>query len=290
MNLRLKAGHGGASSATLDASMDTSEPTWREAWEPLTPRGVAAFAGSSLGRLLLVQLLVALLAAGSVGWFLKTGWFPVVRSAIQAMPPEGDLANRHLAWKGQNPAQLAQNRFLGIGVDMYHSMQLGREAHLQIEFGEQDFRIYSLPGYEVFDYSPDWNYAFNRTALEPWWGAWQPWILVGALVLVVASLMISWTLLATIYCVPVRLFSFFENRDLNLRQSWLLSGAAMMPGALFLTAGIVGYTFGLMDLIRLGGVFGLHFVVGWIYLIISPFFCPRHPATKKQNGNPFATK
>jgi hypothetical protein len=269
--------------------VSTTEPTLRTAWEPLTPRGVAAFASASLGRLLLVQLLVAFLAAASVGWFLKTGWFPVVRDAIQAMPSNGNLGNGHLSWNGTSPQQLAQNRFLGIAVDLYHSGELGREAHLQLEFGQEDFRVYALPGYEVYYYSPDWNYAFNRTALEPWWGAWRPWILIGALTSVVAALMISWTLLATIYCVPVRVLSFLENRDLNLRQSWLLSGAAMMPGALFLTMGIVGYTLGLMDLIRLGAVFGLHFVVGWIYLLISPFFCPRHPATKKEKDNPFAS-
>ncbi|HZV36691.1 MAG TPA: hypothetical protein VFB72_19095 [Verrucomicrobiae bacterium] len=276
------------SPADVDTT-DPNEPTWGTAWEPLTPRGVAAFAGASLGRLLLVQLIVALFAAATVGWFLKTGWFPVVREAIQAMPDEGSLRYGRLAWNGKNPQQLAQNRFLSIGVDLYHSMQLGREAHLQVEFGQTDFRIGALPGYDVFDYSPDSNYAFNRTALEPWWGAWQPWIFVGALACVVAGLMISWTLLATIYFLPVRVLSFLENRDLDLRQSWLLSGAAMMPGALFMIAGIAAYTLGLIDLIRLAAVFGLHFLVGWIYLVISPFFCPRHPAAaKKEKGNPFA--
>ncbi len=38
-----------------------AEPT--AAWEPFTPRGVAAFAGAGFGRLLLVQFIVALLAA-----------------------------------------------------------------------------------------------------------------------------------------------------------------------------------------------------------------------------------
>ena len=36
------------------------------AWEPLTPYGVAAFARATPGRLLLVQLVVALLAAGVI--------------------------------------------------------------------------------------------------------------------------------------------------------------------------------------------------------------------------------
>jgi hypothetical protein len=38
----------------------------RQAWQPFTPRGVAAFAAASLGRLLLVQGLVAALVAALV--------------------------------------------------------------------------------------------------------------------------------------------------------------------------------------------------------------------------------
>lgn len=270
--------------------MSTDEPIWRTAWEPLTPRGVAAFAGSSLGRLLAVQFLVALLASGSVAWFLETGWYPVVWDAIHNLPHDGDnILNGKLEWSGESPQQqLAQNRFLGLAVDLYHSGELGREAHLQVEFGREDFRIYSLLGYTVIDYPPDWNSAFNRTGLEPWWGAWSPWIMISTCLVVMVALMLSWTLLATVYCVPVRVFSFLENRDLEWGQSWLLAGAAMMPGALFLTAGIAAYTLGWLDLIRLGGIFGLHFVVGWIYLIISPFFCPLHSAVKKASANPFA--
>ena len=53
-----------------------AEPTF--AWEPLTPRGVAAFARANFSRLLLVQFIVALLAAASVVWFLDDGCFPTI--------------------------------------------------------------------------------------------------------------------------------------------------------------------------------------------------------------------
>ena len=43
--------------------MNVSASTF--AWEPLTPRGVAAFARARLGRLLLVQFIAALLASGT---------------------------------------------------------------------------------------------------------------------------------------------------------------------------------------------------------------------------------
>jgi len=268
--------------------MSGTAQTWRSAWEPLTPRGVAAFAGASVGRLLLVQLLVAALAAASVVWFLETAWFPVVRSAIHQLPAQGEITGGRLNWSGENSVQLAENRFLGVAVDLFHSGQLGREAHLQVEFGQEDLRIYSLPGYEVMEYPPDWTLPFNQAELEPWWGAWQPALLAGAAAMTALGLMLAWTLLAAIYCAPVRIVSFLENRDLSWTQSWRLAGAAMLPGALFLTAGVVCYTLGWMDLIRLGGMFALHFIIGWIYLFISPLFCPPRLEARALPANPFA--
>jgi len=270
----------------MSTTVQTSEP----AWEPLTPRGVAAFARAPLGRLLLMQLFVAMLVAASVVWFLERSWFPVVRAAIHQLPAQGSIRGQQLNWVGESPVQLAQNRFLGFAVDLFHSGQLGREAHLQVEFGRADVRIYSLLGYEVMEYPPGWNVAFNQTTLEPWWGAWEPFILVSAATLTIVGLLASWFVLATLYCVPVWVISFLENRDLNLAQSWHLAGAAMMPGALFLTAGIVAYSLNLMDLIRFGGVWGLHFVVGWIYLGVAPLFCPRPSTEKVAHANPFETK
>ncbi|MDB6016567.1 MAG: hypothetical protein JWR19_1056 [Pedosphaera sp.] len=255
-----------------------------QAWEPLTPRGVAVFARASLGRLLLVQLMVALLAGGVVVWFLDQAWFPVVRSAIQQLPATGEISGEHLDWPGDTRIQLAANHFLGFAVDLNHSGQLGREAHLQIEFGREDLRVYGLLGYQPVAYPPGWRFALNRPELGPSWGAWEPFILAGAAAGTVVGLMLTWTLLATLYCLPVWFITLFENRDLNLRQSWRLAGAALMPGALFLTVAIICYGLNLVDLIRLGGLASLHFLIGWAYLFISPLFLPKvSAATLKPN-------
>ena len=71
------------------------------AWEPLTPRGVAAFARAKLGRLLFVQFIVALLAAVAVVWFLDDGCFPTIGAAIRSLPATGDIPLRQtgLAWR-----------------------------------------------------------------------------------------------------------------------------------------------------------------------------------------------
>lgn len=270
--------------------MSTTEQNWPRAWEPLTPRGVAAFAGAPLHRLLLVQLIVSLLAAGAVAWFLESAWLPIVRNAIRHLPAEGEIHDEQLDWRGESSVPLAGNHFLGIGVDLNHSGQLGREAQLQVEFGRKNARVFSMLGYEVIDYPPGWRMAFNRTELDPWWGAREPWLVVGVAALTALGLQLTWALLATLYCVPVKLITLFENRDLRWGQSWRLAGAALMPGALFLTAGIIAYSLNFVDLIQLGVLAILHMVIGWIYLFISPLFLPRPSGNPVSQANPFASE
>jgi hypothetical protein len=89
------------------------------------------------------------------------------------------------------------------------------------------------------------------------------------------------------YCLPVWLVGFFANRDLSLRGSWRLAGAALLPGALLLTAAIVLYGSGAFDLVRLAVAGAAHPVVGWVYLIVSPLRCPSHPAAGAIKKNPF---
>ena len=267
-------------------------PKWHSAWEPFTPRGVAAFAGGSFGRLFLAQLIMAGLAAVSLAFFLQHAWFPVVTAAIESLPAdEVKISHANLNWTGDSPAQLAQNHFLSLAIDLDHSGTLGRESHLQVEFGRDDLRLYSQfgLGYLEYDYVPGREMPFNRAELKPWWGAWKPFILVGTMLGTIAALMITWTVMATIYFLPVWIISFVENRDLNLRQSWRLAGAALMPGTLFMALGIFAYAMGVFDLLKLGTALGLHFIIVWLYLLISPLFCPRHAAKEPTSANPFST-
>ena len=124
--------------------------------------------------------------------------------------------------------------------------------------------------------------------LDSRWGAWETPLAVVAVFGMMAGLMIIWAMLATIYCLPVRLITLYENRDLNWRQSWRLAGAALMPGALFLTFVLLFYGFSSLSLPELGLAWLLHLVIGWIYLLISPFFLLRDPSAEGMRGNPFA--
>jgi hypothetical protein len=257
------------------------------AWEPLTPRGVAAFARAWLSRLLLLQFVIASLAAAAVVWFLSDGCFPTVRAAIHNLPTAGDIRAGRLNWPGHTPQLLAEGRSFAFIADPNHSGQIHSPADVQIEFGAQTVRVFSLLGYRDFPYPPDQIISFNRTELEPLWGAWEPELLVITVLAVVAGLMLAWAALATVYFLPVWLISFFANRDLNFRDSWKLAGAALMPGALLLTAAIALYDFAVLDLVQFCFIFAAHFALGWIYLFLSQLFLPRI-GSKPFPGNPFS--
>jgi hypothetical protein len=258
------------------------------AWQPLTPRGVAAFARVPLRRLWLVQFIFALLAAAVVVWFVRTAWFPTVREAIGQLPEQGEIRDGKLDWPGDSPQLLAEGHFLAFTVDVNHGGQARSPAHIQIEFGRESFYVLSLLGYREWAYPKDRIIAFNREELGPKWGAWAPpvlWITVGA---VIVGLMAVWTLLATIYSVPVWLAGYFTNRDLNLAGSWKLAGAALMPGALLLVTTILFYGWGTLDLVQLTAAGGAHLIIGWIYLFGSALFAPKLSSTTADKDNPFA--
>lgn len=268
-------------------NMDSSVGKPLLAWQPLTPRGVAAFAYATSGRLLAVEFVVALLAAAVVLWFLHIAWFPTIGRAISHLPSAGEIRSARLEWQGDSPASLAENRFLALTVDLNHEGKARSPAHVQIEFGQTNYMVLSLLGFVQGGYPQRWVVPFNRQALVPWWGAWSPALLGIAAGLVVTALMLIWAVLAAVYVLPVWLLGFFANRDLSLRGSWCLAGAALMPGALLASAAIFMYgsaAFGLVELAVAGAV---HLVVGWVYLIVSPLCLPLHPVVANTKANPF---
>lgn len=260
-----------------------------KAWQPLTPRGVAAFARAPLRRLLLVQLVFALVTAGTAAWFLDTAWCPVVRAAIRRLPAQGEINSGKLNWPVASPQSLAGGTFLSLTVDLKHSGLLRSPADVQVEFGQSGVRFLSLFGEADCAYpAGQWIIAFNRKELDPWWGAWQPpilWMSAGA---VVVGLLLTWSIIATIYSFPVWLAGFYANRELSAWGCWKLSGAALLPGALLVTAGLVLYGLGALDLVQLMAVLAAHFVVGWVYAAAGVAGAPKLAAAASAKGNPFA--
>jgi len=253
--------------------------------EPFTPRGVAAFARASGRRLFLAQSIIALAAAASLAWFLNQNCFSVITTAIQNLPDAGKISYGKLDWP-RDPAVLAEGRLMAFDVDPAHSGTIHSTAEVQVEFGRTSVRIYSLLGYTELSYRPARFAPFNRTDLEPLWGAWWEEILLMIAVASCFGLLLSWAVLATLYFFPAWLLGFFLNRDLPVGSSWKLSAAALMPGALVMVAGIALYNFGFLNLVSLSFFFAAHFIVGWVYLVLSVFFLPRTTADKPKE-NPF---
>jgi hypothetical protein len=259
------------------------EPSF--AWEPLTPRGVAVFARASFERLFVVQSVFALMATASVVWFLSNAIFPVIDVAIDELPEVGGIHGGRLDWREDSPLPLAESRLLAIGVDLDHTGKWRSPAHFQLEFGRDSLVIISLLGEAEWDYPSGYLVAANRAEARPAWGAWAPNILGLAAIGTFFGMMLTWALLASLYCLPVWLTCFFANRDLNLRASWRLAGAALMPGALAMSLALICYALGVIDLVQFSFAFGMHLVIGWVYLFVSPMFLNR--ALPAEMKNPF---
>jgi len=274
-----------SSSSSGLGEAEPKDPALAAAWQPLTPRGVAAFSRARIGRLLLVQLIVALLVASGVMWFLATAWFPVIREAIRQLPDTGFIQDRQLSSPHASSAPLAENRFLSVVVDLGATGPPSRAADLRVEFHRDNFALCSSPGCLTLKYPP--TAPFNRPELESGWAAWQLTIYVATGIATILWLFASWLVLATLYWPVARFYAFFKDRQLTSSGSWKLAAAALLPGALLTAAGIVLYGLGTIDLVRFLLFWALHWIIGWIYLFVSPLCLPRAADAARTKANPF---
>jgi len=97
-----------------------SEPDASFASEPITPRGVAAFAHAHVGRLWLVQLVAASLVAVAVLWFFNDSCAPTIAKAIRNLEDSGEIHTGELSWTGASPQVLAEERVLAFDIDLNH--------------------------------------------------------------------------------------------------------------------------------------------------------------------------
>ncbi|HHY83980.1 MAG TPA: hypothetical protein GYA07_00390 [Verrucomicrobia bacterium] len=257
--------------------------------QPFTFGGAAAFGDARVGRLLLVQLAVALAAAAAIVWFVRAAWLPVVHDAIRALPDSGEIRHGRLHWPEAQPRLLARNRFLAIGVDLRHSGAIRSPSHVQVELGQGDIAFQSLLGYTSIAYpQSEWIVGVNRPALDPWWGAWRPPVLWITFVTVTVALPLIWATLAAVLAGPAWLLAFFADRRLTFLESWKVAGAAVLPGAVLMIAAIFGYGLGIIDLVQLLAALVLHLIVDVVYACAAPFFRPK--AGSNSRRNPFAAR
>jgi len=244
------------------------------AWQPLTWRGVAAFAGARLNRLLLAQTAVAILAVTATLWFLNTGWFPIIRKAIQQLPDTGAIENQRLISPHSSREPLIEHRLLTFVVDQHGAWHGNSGGDLRIEFHREQFAVCSALGCYAQAYPKAWSVPFNQPDLQSHWGAWETMIYLWVGLAVFLGLFISWWFLATVYSPFVRLYAFFKDRDLSLAASWKLAGAALLPCALLVSVALVLYSAGILRLFHFLAIWLLHFPLGWVYLWMSPLRLP----------------
>ncbi len=261
--------------------------TPREAWQPFTPRGVAAFANGTLTRVVLAQLAVALLVAASVVWFLRVAWFPVITEAIEHLPPTGMIRQGELNFNGDSPTTLAGNTRLAVVVDIERSQSAGHAADLQVTFEKNRVAVCGSLGCWWNRYEPAYAVSFNRSEVEPVWGAWRGPILFAAALCSIIALYVMWWSVALIYVPVVKFIAFFTDRRVTWRGAWRLSAAALLPGAVIAALALVLYGFGGVDLFRMGLLYLLHVGCGLAFIGTSPFFLPKDLVSKP--GNPFNT-
>ena len=62
-----------------------------------------------------------------------------------------------------------------------------------------------------------------------------------------------------------------------------MAAAALMPGAVLMSVSMLLYDVGAFDLVQISFAFGMHLVIGWIYVLISPMFLGRSVSPGKKN-------
>ncbi len=265
-----------------------NQETWN-AWQPFTPGGVASFSKASFLRVFAFQLCFAIINALALGWFLHVSWLPVMQSAVEHLPPSGEIVHGSLAWSSPSPALLGYNSDLAFVVDLQHTGEARVPSDILVEFGQRDLRVYSLLGFMELEYPAGWRVALNRTETGPWWGAWQPPVLWLSVLGWIVFLLVGWSLLSACYSLIVWLIAFFANRRADLAQSRRLAGAALIPASLVLLLGIVLYGTGAINLLGLLLMAVGHLAAGWVYILLAPLALAREPSVPPK-GNPFTPK
>ena len=256
-----------------------------EAWQPFTIGGVARFAVSSRWRLLGVQCLFALAVAGVAVWFVNRAWMPVIDEAIDRMPQTGAISDGRLAWPSGATLHVegpAGEPFMRVDVQPNGLTNVVETIDLVVAFEADRVLLGSSLGLGllVVPYPPSVDIPFNKSDLEPWWGARSHLVLAALGLLIIIGLLLSWAVLGWVYMVPVKIFSV--NR-VSWRGAWQLASAAHMPGALVMSAGMILYGFKQLELVGLVFVWAIHLVLPWFYLILSTIFATKPPARVKKD-------
>ena len=257
-----------------------------QAWQPFTPRGVAAFGLASFMRVFLVQGVVTVLVGIALIWALRAAWVPVISEAIQQLPDTGNIQRGELHFPGESPQRLAENSQLAIVVDLEGTRAAGQVADLEIAFEKKRVVLRGPLGACWRDYGSQNVFSFNRPELTPWWDARRGAILLLLALALGVAVFASWWALALVYVPLVKFIAFFADRAVTWGGAWRVAAAALLPGACLVALALLLYGSGVIPLFQFGLLYALHIVAGLVFVITSPFFLPKISA-RPDVKNPF---
>jgi hypothetical protein len=157
----------------------------------------------------------------------------------------------------------------------------------EIELGRHGLRLRSLLGYVTWDYPEGYRIGLSRTEFMAWWGAWRmpALAIIGSVAFI--GQFLYWAVLAFLYAAPIRFIAFYADRGGSSLTCLRAAAAALLPSSVVMGAVIVLYGLGRIDLVGLLFGWALHFLVGWVYVLLTPFSLRRMPTVPKRRANPF---
>jgi hypothetical protein len=261
-----------------------------QAWQPFTFSGVAAFGRGTNSRLSVLLLVMCAISGLTFSWLLSTAWAPVLRESIRQLPDQGWIVQGELVWTHPGPLRLQEGKHLGLAVDPFGTRKAGAVSDLFLEFSRQELRIHCFAGNFGVPYPQRGVFPLNRTELQPWWGAWEPGIFVGAALFFMIACLVSWIALASLWYFPAKILAFYLDRDLSLAGCWRCAAAALVPGAALMCLALVFYGLQQIQIFELLLAFIIHLILGCIYTMMAVIRLPRidAPSISQRKKNPFA--
>ena len=258
-------------------------------WYCFTPGGMVSIAMGSLKPFLVALFLISMIGCLATTCFFIFCWKPVIDEAIERLPTQATLVQGSLQWYAISPSILGKNSFLSLSVDTEKNDIAIQNADVQFEFGLNEFGVGSLFGFLHFEYSPSLTMNLARSIVEPWWGAWNPFIMAGLFLLSFGTFVILGSQIGLMFALPLWLVCKFFRKNAIFLQYWKMAILGQFPGAVWLSVALALYGIKHLDITGFLISILIYFILVGIYLLLIPFFIPGASKPSKEIS-PFASK
>jgi len=256
-------------------------------WLPLSGSGVAVLARGRMVTLWRTQILVAMAAAAVTGFFVWTSWFPVIARSFGGWPDIVTVEGGQLNWSKPEAKNLAENGFLSLSVEVDSPLVFGQTADLQITGRRFAVILEGLFGSIQIPYPTSLRLETGRVVGTAWWGAYSWVVLLGTLVASIVWLIVIWWVLSTLYTPIAVIWLVVLKRRPTLGLAWRLAAAGLLFGSLWMSVCLFLYAVHVIQMPGLIAGFGLHLLVGWVWMLWGALCIPLDSGGPK---NPFAPK